>query len=179
MKSCPPGCVAVLPAEILLVEDNAADVRLMQEVLKECGLTGKLSIVRDGEQALAFLHQQGSFQKCPRPALILLDLNLPRKSGRAVLAAIKQDQLLRRIPVIVLSSSTLPADIAEAYDLHANCYIPKPVDLDQLLRIGKQIEAFWMNTSVLPAAAASAQISSGTAPSLRALSDEGATAPLP
>lgn len=152
--SAPLKPAQMLPVEILLVEDSAADARLMQEAFKECGLAGKLSIVRDGEQALAFLNQQGAFQECPRPALILLDLNLPRKSGCKVLAAIKQDQQLRQIPVIVLSSSTLPADIAQAYDSHANCYIPKPADLDQLMRIGRQIEAFWMSTSVLPAAVA-------------------------
>jgi chemotaxis family two-component system response regulator Rcp1 len=157
MQSCPPRPVEILPVEVLLVEDSAGDVRLMQEALKECGLARKLSIVRDGEQALAFLHQQGAFQKCPRPALILLDLNMPRKSGHDVLAAIKWDQRLRQIPVIVMSDSTLPRDIARAYDLHANCYIPKPVDLDQLLRIGKQIEAFWTSTSILPAAAAVGQ----------------------
>ncbi len=126
----------------------------MQEALKECGLACNLSIVRDGEQALDFLNRQGVYKKSPRPALILLDLNLPRKSGRTVLAAIKLDQRLRQIPVIVLSSSNRAADIAAAYDLHANCYIPKPVDLDQLVRIGKQIAAFWMGTSVLPVAAA-------------------------
>ena len=106
---------------------------------------------------MEFLNQQGAFQKCPRPALILLDLNLPRKSGCEVLAAIKKDGRLRQIPVIVLAGSTLPADIAQAYDLHANCYIPKPADLDQLVQIGKQIGAFWMGTSVLPAAAAAGQ----------------------
>jgi CheY-like chemotaxis protein len=142
--------------EILLVEDCAGDARLMQEALKECGLACSLSIVRDGEQALAFLNREGAYTKSPRPALILLDLNLPRKSGRNVLAAIKLDQHLRQIPVIVLSSSNRAADIAAAYDLHANCYIPKPVDLDQLVRIGKQIAAFWMGTSVLPVAAAAA-----------------------
>jgi chemotaxis family two-component system response regulator Rcp1 len=150
---CLPRPVQTVPVEILLVEDNAGDARLMQEALKECGLAGSLSIVRDGERALAFLNQQYPFQKCPRPALILLDLNLPRKSGREVLAAIKQDQRLRQIPVIVLSSSTLAADIATAYDLHANCYIPKPANLDQLMRIGKRIEEFWMSTSILPVAA--------------------------
>jgi two-component system, chemotaxis family, response regulator Rcp1 len=143
------------PAEILLVEDNAGDVRLMQEALKECLLPSHLSVVRDGEQALAFLQRDGVYQECPRPALILLDFNLPRKNGREVLAAIKRDDRLRGIPVIVLSSSIQAADIARAYDLH-DCFIPKPSNLDQLVSIGRQIETFWLSTAVLPTAAAAA-----------------------
>jgi CheY-like chemotaxis protein len=137
--------VQSVPVEILLVEDNAGDARLMQEALKECGLVSKLSVVRDGEQALAFLNQKYPFQKCPRPALILLDLNLPRMSGCEVLTKVKQDERLRQIPVIVLSSSTDSAVIARVYDLDANCYIPKPRDLDQLMRIGQRIEEFWIS----------------------------------
>src|SRR5579863_9185205 len=132
-----PNLSSPKPVEILLVEDNAGDVRLMQEALKECHVTSHLSVVRTGEQALAFLSQSGDYQQCPRPALILLDFNLPRKSGREVLAAIKQDDTLRGIPVIVLSSSTRSSDISRAYDLHANCFIPKPADLEQLMQIGR------------------------------------------
>jgi chemotaxis family two-component system response regulator Rcp1 len=143
-----------LPVEILLVEDNAGDVRLMREALKECHLPSRLSVVRDGEQALAFLNQSGAYQQCPRPALILLDFNLPRLNGREVLATIKQDHHLRGIPVIVLSSCTQSADIARAYELHANCFIPKPSNLDQLVRIGRQIETFWLGTAAVPATVA-------------------------
>jgi chemotaxis family two-component system response regulator Rcp1 len=139
------------PVEILLVEDNAGDIRLMREALKECHLPRRLSVVRDGEQALAFLNQSGAYRQCPRPALILLDFNLPRKNGREVLAAIKKDEHLRGIPVIVLSSSIQPTDIARAYGLHANCFIPKASSLDQLAIIGRQIEAFWLGTAALPA----------------------------
>ncbi|HXP88949.1 MAG TPA: response regulator [Bryobacteraceae bacterium] len=149
-----PHALPSFPSEILLVEDNAGDVRLLREALKECHLSSHLSVVRDGEQALAFLHRSGAYQKCPRPALILLDFNLPRKDGREVLAAIKQDDRLRGIPVIVLSSSTQAGDIARAYDLHANCFIPKPSNLEQLVSIGRQIETFWLGTAVLPAASA-------------------------
>jgi len=141
------------PVEILLVEDRAGDIRLVQEALKECRLASHLSVVRDGEQALAFLNRRGAYQQCPRPALILLDFNLPRKSGREVLAAIKRDDHLRGIPVIVLSSSTQSTEIARAYDLHANCFIPKPSNLQELVNIGRQIESFWLSTAVLAAAA--------------------------
>jgi chemotaxis family two-component system response regulator Rcp1 len=142
------------PVEILLVEDNAGDVRLMREALKQCPLPSHLSVVRDGDQALAFLNHSGAYQQCPRPGLILLDFHLPRKNGREVLAAIKQDDHLRGIPVIVLSSSIQSADIARACDLHLNCFIPKPSNLDQLARIGRQIEKFWLSTAALPAAVA-------------------------
>lgn len=136
------------------MEDNAGDIRLLREALKECQLSSHLSVVRDGEQALAFLNCRGAYRECPRPALILLDFNLPRKNGRDVLAAIKQDDQLRGIPVIVLSSSSQSADVAKAYDLHANCFIPKPSSWDQWVKIGQQIEAFWLGTAALPVAAA-------------------------
>src|SRR5437870_4046658 len=135
------------PVEILLVEDNPGDIRLMQEAFKEGCLESRLNITRDGEQALAFLRREGSYLDSPRPAFILLDLNLPRKDGREVLAEIKQDKSLRGIPVVVLSTSTSAEDIRCAYDLHANCYIPKPADLDGLIQLGKLIEHFWLKTA--------------------------------
>lgn len=139
------------PVEILLVEDNLGDVRLVEEALKEGGFGGcRLSVVSDGEQALAFLHQEKSYENSPRPTFILLDLNLPRKNGQEVLAEIKQDERLRRIPVIILSTSTRSEDINQAYDLHANCYIAKPGNLNGLVEAGKIIEAFWLRTVLLP-----------------------------
>jgi two-component system, chemotaxis family, response regulator Rcp1 len=139
-------------AEILLVEDNPGDVRLVEEALKEGGFGScKLSVVSDGEQALAFLHREISFENSPRPTFILLDLNLPRKNGREVLAEIKQDEHLRQIPVFILSTSTRSEDIDKAYDLHANCYIAKPSDLNGLVAVGKIIETFWLRTVMLPA----------------------------
>ncbi len=137
--------------QILLVEDNPGDIRLVKEAFKESGLCGVLSIVRDGEQALAFLRQEGVYRKSPRPTLVLLDLNLPRKSGRELLAEIKQDEGLRQIPVIVLSTSTSAEDIAKAYDLHANCYVVKPADLDRLVQFVDELKAFWLGTAELPA----------------------------
>jgi chemotaxis family two-component system response regulator Rcp1 len=138
------------PIEILLVEDNPGDIRLMQEAFREGRLAGKLHITRDGEQALAFLRREKPYESSPRPAVILLDLNLPRKDGREVLTEIKNEQSLRQIPVVVLSTSTRAEDIRTAYDLHANCYIPKPVDLDKLIEVGKIIEQFWLHTVILP-----------------------------
>lgn len=123
----------------------------MQEAFKEGNLAGNLSIARDGEQALSFLRRQGAYEKSPRPAFIFLDLNLPRKDGREVLAEIKTEESLRQIPVIVLSTSTSTEDVRKAYDLHANCYIPKPQDLEGLIRIGKLMEDFWLTTVVLAA----------------------------
>ena len=136
---------------VLLVEDNPGDVRLVQEAFKEGGFSGKLHVVRDGEEALAFLHKQGNFQESPRPSFVLLDLNLPRKNGQEVLAEVKKEKELRKIPVFILSTSTSTADISEAYDMHANCYIPKPVELEQLVHLGQRLEAFWLNSAVLPA----------------------------
>jgi chemotaxis family two-component system response regulator Rcp1 len=140
-----------LPAEILLVEDNPGDIRLLQEAFKEGGLTCRLNIARDGEQAMAYLHQEGSYAASPRPTLILLDLNLPRKNGREVLAEIKQEQKLCRIPVVILSTSISHEDVQQAYELHANCYLPKPSDLDSLVRLSKVIECFWLKSALLPA----------------------------
>ena len=138
------------PAEILLVEDNPADIRLLQEAFKGCAKACKLIVTRDGEQAMAFLHQEGEYSSSRRPDLILLDLNLPRKNGLEVLAEVKQEQGLRRIPVIMLSTSTNRDDICRSYDLHANCYISKPVDLLELIELGKVIEKFWLKWTVLP-----------------------------
>jgi CheY-like chemotaxis protein len=136
--------------EILLVEDNPADVRLTREVLKEGRVRNNLSVVWDGVEALAFLRRQEGFADAPRPHLILLDLNLPRKDGREVLGEIKQDERLRRIPVVVLTNSQAEEDILQAYDLHANCYIHKPVDWDQFIRVVRSVEEFWLTVAVLP-----------------------------
>ncbi|HUA84481.1 MAG TPA: response regulator [Bryobacteraceae bacterium] len=138
-------------AEVLVVEDNPGDIRLLQEAFKEAGINCKLHITRDGEQAMAFLNHEGKYADSPRPSLILLDLNLPRKDGREVLAEIKREEGLMRIPVVVLSTSTSAADIQHAYGLHANCYVPKPADLAALICIGKVIENFWLKAVALPA----------------------------
>ncbi len=137
--------------EILLVEDNPGDVRLLQEAFKEGNFKGRLHVVRDGEQAIRFLRRMAPYEDAPRPTFVLLDLNLPRKDGREVLAEVKNDAELRKIPIFVLSTSTGFEDIARAYDLHANCYIPKPVDLERLIEMSERLEAFWLSTAVLPA----------------------------
>ncbi|MEP6865033.1 MAG: response regulator [Deltaproteobacteria bacterium] len=134
------------PIEILLVEDNPADVRLTQEALREGKVKNNLSVARDGEEALAFLRREGS----PRPDLILLDLNLPRRDGRQVLAEIKKDDELKRIPVVVLTTSAAEVDILKSYELHANCYITKPVDLEQFITVVKSIDDFWLTIVKLP-----------------------------
>ena len=136
--------------KILLVEDNPGDVRLLLEAFKEGKLHNRLHIVQDGEEAMAFLRRQGPYAEAVRPDLILLDLNLPKKDGREVLAEIKQDQELHRIPVVVLTTSKAEQDILKVYDLHANCYITKPVDLDQFLRVVRAIEEFWLEIVKLP-----------------------------
>lgn len=136
------------PVEILVVDDNAGDVRLLKEAFREVGVSSVIHVTRDGEQALAFLKRQGAYSNSPRPSLILLDLNLPRKDGREVLAEIKREHSLRRIPVVVLSTSTRREDVARAYDLQANCYIPKPDNLDSLIDIGKLLQKLWLNPSL-------------------------------
>ena len=141
----------VKPIEILLVEDNPGDVRLTIEALKEAKVINHLTVVKDGVEALAFLRRQGSYTTAPRPHLILLDLNLPRKDGREVLADIKADDNLKRIPVVVLTTSQDEQDVLKSYNLHANCYITKPVDLDQFVRVVRSIEDFWLGIVVLPA----------------------------
>jgi chemotaxis family two-component system response regulator Rcp1 len=136
--------------EILLVEDNPGDIRLIQEAFRDGQVHSHLNIARDGEQAMAYLRQEGTYSKSPRPAFILLDLNLPRKDGREVLAEIKKDKSLRQIPVVVLSTSTSEEDVRRAYDLHANCYVPKPLDVEQLMHLGRALEEFWLGTVLLP-----------------------------
>jgi CheY-like chemotaxis protein len=138
------------PVEVLLVEDNPGDVRLTREALKEGKIRNHLHVARDGVEALAFLRRQGEHAGAPRPDLILLDLNLPRKDGREVLTEIKDDVSLRQIPVVVLTSSQAEEDIVRAYDLHANCYISKPVDLDQFINVVRSIEDFWFTVVKLP-----------------------------
>ena len=138
------------PAEILLVEDNPSDVRLTVEAMKEGKVLNNLSVVVDGEEAMSFLRQEGKYSTAPRPDLILLDLNLPKKDGREVLAELKSIGNLKRIPVIILSTSKLEEDIITTYDLHANCFITKPVDLDKFIAVIKQIESFWFTIVNLP-----------------------------
>jgi len=136
--------------EVLLVEDNPADVRLTEEALREGTVPLHLSVTPDGEEALAFLRHEGRYAAAPRPDLVLLDLNLPRLDGHAVLAALKADPSLRRIPVVVLSTSEAEADIATSYDLHANCYVSKSPDLDQFFRVMGIIEEFWLAVARRP-----------------------------
>lgn len=135
---------------ILLVEDNPGDVRLTKEALLESKIYNNLDVVMDGAEALALLHAEGKYADRRIPDLILLDLNLPKKDGREVLAEIKQDPELRRIPVVILTTSRAEADILKTYDLHANCYITKPVDLDQFITVVRAIENFWMTIVKLP-----------------------------
>jgi two-component system, chemotaxis family, response regulator Rcp1 len=136
--------------EVLLVEDNPGDVRLTKEALKEGKLLNQVTVVGDGVEALSFLRRQGKYADAAPPDLILLDLNLPKKDGRQVLAEIKTDPSLRRIPVVVLTTSSAEEDILKTYDLHANCYITKPVDLEQFMRVVKSIEDFWVTVVRLP-----------------------------
>jgi two-component system, chemotaxis family, response regulator Rcp1 len=136
--------------EILLVEDNPGDVRLTQEVLKEGKLLTNLTVARDGVEAMAILRHDEPHATAARPDLILLDLNLPRKDGREVLAEIRADPNLQRIPVVVLTTSAAERDVLQAYDLHANCYVTKPVDLDQFVGIVQSIEDFWLTIVRLP-----------------------------
>jgi CheY-like chemotaxis protein len=138
------------PIEILLVEDNAADVRLTIEALREGKVRNHLAVARDGEEALAMLRREGPHAEAARPDLILLDLNLPKKDGREVLAAIKADERFKRIPVVVLTTSSAEADVLRTYELHANCYITKPVDLEQFVSVVKSIDDFWLTVVRLP-----------------------------
>ncbi len=138
------------PADILLVEDNPGDVRLTREAMRDSKVQHRLHVVGDGEEALAFLHKQHRFQEVPRPDLVLLDLNLPKKNGRELLAAMKGDEGLKRIPVAILTTSKADEDILASYNLHANCYIVKSVDMDQFIRTVRVIEEFWLNTVQLP-----------------------------
>jgi two-component system, chemotaxis family, response regulator Rcp1 len=138
------------PVEILLVEDNPGDVRLTIEALKEGKLLNHVSVAEDGVEALSFLRQEGQYAGRPLPDLILLDLNLPKKDGREVLAEIKEDRKLRHIPVVVLTTSVAEHDVLRTYDLHANCYINKPVDLEQFIEIVKSVGNFWFSVVMLP-----------------------------
>jgi len=136
--------------DILLVEDSPGDIRLAQEALKESKISNRLFVVEDGVEAMAFLRRQGKHAEAPRPDLILLDLNLPRKSGREVLSEIKNDEDLKRIPGVVLTVSRDEEDILKSYDNHANCYITKPLDFSQFMEITKSIEQFWLTIVMLP-----------------------------
>ena len=136
--------------DVLLIEDNPGDVRLTQEALRDGKMINKLSVVSDGVDALDYLRQKGRYGGAMRPDLILLDLNLPRKDGREVLTEIKADPDLKRIPVVVITSSKSDEDVLRSYNLHANCYITKPVDLAEFIRVVKSIEEFWMGIVKLP-----------------------------
>ena len=138
------------PIEILLVEDNPGDVRLTREALADTTVRHNLSVVGDGEEAMAFLRRQGDYATAPRPDLILLDLNLPRKSGKEVLAELKHDSGLLSIPVVVMTTSAAEADILNSYHLHANAYVTKPVDLDCFVDVVSKIEGFWLTIVKLP-----------------------------
>jgi len=138
------------PIEILLVEDNPGDVRLTQEVLKEGKVHNKLSVVENGVQAISFLKKEDGYKDALTPDLILLDLNMPKKDGREVLLDIKKDKDLKKIPVIVLTTSQAEEDILKVYDLNANCFISKPVDLEQFINVVKSIEDFWLSIVKLP-----------------------------
>lgn len=144
------GNTYVRPIDILLVEDNAGDARLAQEALKESKVRNSLYVVEDGVEAMSFLKKEGKYSTVPRPDLILLDLNLPRKDGRQVLSEIKTDDNLKRIPVVVLTVSRAEEDILKTYDYHANCYITKPIDLTQFIEVVQSIEDFWLTIVKLP-----------------------------
>jgi len=136
--------------EILLVEDNPGDIRLTQEALKEGNVPHSLNAVMDGAEAIKYLFKEGRYAGAKTPDLILLDLNLPKKDGKEVLKKIKHDSVLKRIPVVVLTTSNAGSDITKAYDLHANCYITKPVDFNRFIEVIKSIELFWLSTVRLP-----------------------------
>lgn len=142
------------PVGILLVEDSPGDVQLTVEALRDAKVSTHLHVATNGEEALAFLHRQGAFADAPRPDLILLDLNLPRKSGQEVLEEIKSDPDLRRIPVVILSTSDAEDDVLAAYDRSANCYVTKPVDLDRFWEVVRSIDQFWLHSAKLPSAVA-------------------------
>jgi CheY-like chemotaxis protein len=147
MSSVENGSRAI---EILLVEDNPGDARLTIEAMREAKLGNRIHVVEDGVEAMAYLRREGAYSAMPRPDLILLDLNLPRKDGRDVLAEVKADPGLRRIPVVVLTTSRAEEDVLRAYDLHANCFVTKPVGLEQFMSVIKQIDEFWIKVVILP-----------------------------
>lgn len=138
------------PIEILLVEDNPGDARLTQEAMRAAKMRNNLTMVEDGVEAMAYLRREGRFEGAARPDLILLDLNLPRKDGREVLAEVKADPVLKFIPVVILTTSQAEEDVMRAYSLHANCYVTKPVDLDQFMRVVQTIDDFWVSVVTLP-----------------------------
>jgi two-component system, chemotaxis family, response regulator Rcp1 len=138
------------PIEILLVEDSPSDIDLTREALEDTKVHNNLSVATDGVEAMAFLRKEGKYADAPHPDLILLDLNLPRKGGREVLAEIKADEKLRRIPVVGLTTSEAEQDIVESYNLHANCYVRKPVDLDAFIQVVRSIDNFWLAIVKLP-----------------------------
>ena len=141
----------VRPIEILLVEDNPGDVLLTEEAFSEAKIWNNLHVAQDGEEALAYLNREAGFEKSVRPDLILLDLNLPKIDGREVLDKIKSSESLKRIPVVVLTSSEAEQDIIKTYDLHANSYVVKPIDLEQFVRVVNAVESFWFSVVTLPA----------------------------
>ena len=141
------------PVEILLVEDNPGDVRLTREALRRGRVANTLHVVGDGDEALAFLRREAPFENAPRPGLVLLDLNLPGLDGRDVLAEVKSDPELRRVPIIVLTTSSADRDIARSYDLGANCFVSKPVALDDFLDVIRSFEGFWLTVVNLPSEA--------------------------
>ena len=142
------------PVEILMVEDNPTDVMLIQEALADTKMLSNLHVAEDGVQAMEFLHRQGEHASAPRPDMVLLDLNMPRKGGQEVLAEIKGDEHLKHIPTVILTTSRAEADIWKAYGLHANCYIPKPVDFDAFADIVRTIQNFWFIIALLPSSQA-------------------------
>lgn len=143
--------ITARPAEVLLVEDSPGDVRLTREALREGKVRNNLNVVPDGVEAMAYLRREGQYANATRPDIVLLDLNMPRKDGREVLAEMKADDALKRIPVVILTTSEAEQDILRTYDLHANCYLTKPVDLDQFISIVKSVEDFWLTIVKLPA----------------------------
>jgi two-component system, chemotaxis family, response regulator Rcp1 len=136
--------------DILVVEDNAGDARLIREVLNDSKILSSLYIAKDGVDAMDFLHRKGKYKTVPKPDLIILDLNLPRKDGREVLAEIKNDGELKQIPIVIMTISQAEEDILKSYNLHANCYITKPIDLNQFIKVVKSIEDFWFSIVKLP-----------------------------
>ena len=138
--------------DILLIEDSSTDVLMIREALSEAKLLNKIHVAEDGVEALDFLHKRGKFASSPRPNLILLDLNLPRKNGREVLAEIKADEDLKRIPVVMLTTSSAEEDILKSYNLHANCYVVKPVEFDSFVKAVQSIQHFWFSIVALPPA---------------------------
>ena len=140
----------IKPIEIMLVEDSPGDIRLTKEILKESKVRNNLHVVTDGVEAMSFLRKEGKCANVPYPGLIMLDLNLPKKDGREVLSEIKSDKKLKKIPVVIMTTSKSEEDICRAYGLHANCYVVKPIDLNQFIRVVKVIENFWFTIAKLP-----------------------------